>query len=155
MSPSGSLDPVPFSVTVARQVAPADAIWSGPALAVGGLLTRVTNVTALLALFMGYGSLVDVSNVALFAQFIPTSLAVIALRISRPEMPRLYRLPGGPTIPLIATLGSITLLWAARPKVDELWFAVQIVAAGCLVWALTVVMRKNRLDSSPRGSTNA
>src|SRR6058998_1033811 len=51
VSPSGSLDPVPFNVTIARQVAPADAIWSGPASAVGGLLTLVTSVTALLALF--------------------------------------------------------------------------------------------------------
>jgi len=51
VSPSGSLETAPFSVTMTRQLAPADTIWSGPALAVGGLLTLVVNVAALFELF--------------------------------------------------------------------------------------------------------
>lgn len=123
----------------------------------GAAIVLSTSIAALLAVFLEYGSLVDVSNVALFGQFIPTTLAVMALRVQKPDAPRMYRLPGGFTIPLIAATGSVVLLWAARPAAAELWFALKIIAGGVVVWALTTFWRKNSELSNPKreGSTNA
>jgi hypothetical protein len=60
---------------MARQLAPADRIWSGPACAVGGLLTLVSIVTVLLSLF---GSNAAPETTAVFVN-IPGALARAAM----------------------------------------------------------------------------
>ena len=108
----------------------------GPAIALS------TGLALLLAFFLGYGSLVDVSNVALFCQYIPTCLAVVALRYRRPQAHRTYRLPGGPIIPLTGAGISTVLLVMARPKSKEWMFAAEVLALGILIWVSTALLRR-------------
>ncbi|HYV45866.1 MAG TPA: APC family permease [Myxococcaceae bacterium] len=112
--------------------------WAAPGIAIAVSAT----VSSALALFLGYGSLVDVSNVALFGQYIPAALAVPVLRWRRKDAPRRYVLPGGPAIPAVALLGSLALLWAARPGRAEWAFSGKVLLVGAAVWGLTVVVRR-------------
>ncbi len=107
----------------------------GPAIALA------TGLATLLAFSLGYGSLVDISNVALFCQYIPTCLAVVVLRYRRPEAERTYRLPGGPVIPLLGAGISVALLVMARPHLREWMFALKVLAFGVFIWAATFVLR--------------
>lgn len=102
-------------------------------------------VTCGFVLFSGYGALVDVSNVALFAQYIPTSLAVMVLRVRMPETPRRFRLPGGALIPLLAAGFSVALLVSARPRTEEWLFAGRILAAGLVTWLASALWSDRRL----------
>lgn len=108
----------------------------------GPALILATGIAMLLALFMGYSSMVDVSNVALFAQYIPTCLSVLVLRRTLKDAPRAFRLPFGPLIPLLATGFSVALLIAAAPKWEEWRFSAEILAGGFAVWGLTALLRK-------------
>lgn len=108
----------------------------GPATLVATLLS------AALAIVLGFASLVDVSNVALFGQYIPTCLAVLVLRRRMPHAERVYRLPGGPVLPLLAAGSSVVLLYAANTRVAEWLFSGQVLLAGAAVWALTVLARR-------------
>lgn len=114
----------------------------------GPAILLATTLAVLLALFLGYGSLVDVSNVALFAQYIPTCLAVLVLRRRMADAPRVYRLPGGPLIPLAGAGFSIALLVIARPKREEWMFSAKVLAVGVIVWAVTALLRK-RVAGAP------
>jgi amino acid transporter len=101
-----------------------------------------TGLAVLLTFFLGYRSLVDVSNVALFCQYIPTCLAVVVLRYRMPEAPRAYRLPGGPVIPLLGAGISIALLATVQPGREEWRFAGQMFALGLVIWAVVAGVRR-------------
>jgi len=108
----------------------------GPAIIVA------SGISAVLAIVMGFASLVDVSNVALFAQYIPTCVAVLVLRRRRPDAERVYRLPGGPVLPTLAAGSSVLLLYAANPPAAEWSFSGQVLLSGLVVWGLTVLVRR-------------
>ncbi len=84
----------------------------------------------------------DVSNVALFSQYIPTCLAVIVLRYRRPNAERTYRLPGGLLIPLAGAGISAVLLAMARPQLKEWMFSAELLALGIAIWATTAMVRR-------------
>jgi len=108
----------------------------GPAIALA------TALAGLLAFFLSYGSLVDVSNVALFCQYIPTCLAVLVLRYRRPNAERTYRLPFGPLIPVLGAGVSIALLAIARPRAQEWLFAAKLLGLGVAIWTATALLRR-------------
>jgi amino acid transporter len=99
-----------------------------------------------------YSKLVDISNVALFAQYIPTCIAVIVLRKRMPNAARTYTLPGGPLIPLLAAGTSVLLLIAARPRLAEWLVSLVVLAVGAVVWALTAALSRRTLK--PAGAGN-
>lgn len=61
-----------------------------------------TALTLLLSLTGSFKYLIAASVMVSLLQYIPTCLAVIALRRYRPEMERSYRIPGGYAIPILA-----------------------------------------------------
>jgi amino acid transporter len=81
-------------------------VHQSPAVAIA----VVSVVAGLLCIVLDFDRLADISLVALFMQYIATCLAVIVLRHRRPDAPRVFRLPLGPTIPLLATLGCVLFL---------------------------------------------
>lgn len=101
-----------------------------------------TAISVLLAIWLGYASLVDVSNVVLFLEYIPTAAAVIVLRRTMPDADRRYRLPGGDVIPALAVVASVALLWAASPRREEWITSLEILAAGLVVWGAVVASRR-------------
>jgi amino acid transporter len=120
----------------------------------GAAIALATALAVLLAFFLSYRSLVGVSNVALFCQYIPTCLAVVALRYRRPHAERTYRLPGGFLIPLLGAGISIVLLVLARTALEEWLFSAEVLAFGILVWALSVALRR-RLSRASMGAAKA
>ncbi|MFN0061136.1 MAG: APC family permease [Myxococcaceae bacterium] len=108
-----------------------------------------TSMAALLVLWGNYASLVDISTVALFGQYIPTSIAALVLRYRMPNAERTYRLPWGPTIPLLATVFSVVLMWKAGPRPEEWLAAAEITAVGLAVWLATSMARRIHPQETP------
>jgi amino acid transporter len=81
-----------------------------------------------------FDRLSDLGNVAVFAQYVPTCLAVPVLRRLRPDLQRRFRLPLGATIPLLATAGC--LLFLNGMKRADLVFALATLVAGMALFAV-------------------
>lgn len=107
-------------------------------------IATATLASAALAAFLDFGRLVDISNVAIFFQYVPTCLAVLVLRRTRPDLPRRWRLPGGAAIPALATITSVALFAIARPARRELAMAAVYLGAGAIVYALGRAARTSR-----------
>jgi APA family basic amino acid/polyamine antiporter len=86
---------------------------------------------AALAVFADFDRLSDLNNAAVFAQYVPTCLAVLVLR--RTRGPSALTLPLGPTIPVLATLGCILFLNGI--KRDDVIFSAATLAVGLLLHA--------------------
>ena len=99
-----------------------------PDIAIG-----LVSLTAMVAVVpLGFKALADLTIVTLFAQYVPTCLAVIVFRRWKPEAKRQYRLPLGNTIPLIA----LALMGVLVAKIEwaSLEVAAVILAAGVAVF---------------------
>lgn len=69
----------------------------------------ITSVVCIaMARFFDFDRGADLNNAAVFAQYVPTCLAVLVLRKKRG--PSSFALPLGPVIPLLATLGCLLFL---------------------------------------------
>jgi len=84
-----------------------------------------------LAAFADFDRLSDLNNAAVFAQYVPTCLAVLVLR--RTRGPSALTLPLGPTIPLLATAGCILFLNGI--KRDDVIFSLGTLAVGLALHA--------------------
>jgi len=85
-----------------------------------------------LAMFADFDRLSDLNNAAVFAQYVPTCLAVLVLR--RTRGPSAFSLPLGPTIPLLATVGCILFLNGIKP--DDAVFSLATLAIGLAIHGL-------------------
>jgi amino acid transporter len=91
-----------------------------------------------MAVFADFDRLSDLGNVAVFGQYVPTCLAVLVLRRTRPASG--FVLPLGPTIPLLATLGCLVFLNGIQ-RADAI-FALWTLAVGLGVHALYRLWRR-------------
>ena len=89
-------------------------------------------VCAGLAVFADFDRLADLNNAAVFAQYVPTCLAVPMLR--RTKGASAFHLPLGPTIPVLATLGCILFLNGIK-RADAV-FSVGTLAVGLVLHAV-------------------
>jgi len=87
-------------------------------------------VMALLGGFVPLDELGDVANIGTLGAFVIVCLGVIVLRRRRPELPRPFRVPGGPILPvlgilscgfLMANLGALT--W----KAFAIWMTIGLI----------------------------
>src|SRR5437899_7891767 len=88
-------------------------------------------VCAGLAVFADFDRLADLNNAAVFAQYVPTCLAVPVLR--RTKGASAFHLPLGPTIPVLATLGCILFLNGI--KREDAVFSIATLAVGLVLHA--------------------
>lgn len=79
-----------------------------------------TSVVLFLTLTGTFAVLVNLVALASILQYIPTCLAVIFLRIKRPDMERGFKVPGGLVIPIIAVAVCVLLIFTAKP-VEQIW----------------------------------
>ena len=101
-----------------------------------------TAFASALAIVLGYASLVDVSNVVILSGYALTCLATLVLRCRKPDLPRRYRLPLGPAIPLLAFVAALALLIAARPGAQEWRFSLVLLAIGFALRGATALARR-------------
>jgi len=106
-----------------------------PRFATPGVAIIVTAaVTIALVLWADFDRLSDLGNVAVFAQYLSTCLAVPVLRWLQPDMPRKFRLPFGLLVPAAATAGC--LLFLKDMRWEDLRFALVTLACGLLLFAV-------------------
>jgi hypothetical protein len=85
-----------------------------------------------MAVFADFDRLSDLNNAAVFAQYVPTCLAVLVLRRTRGASS--FTLPFGPAIPLLATAGCVLFLNGI--KRDDAIFAMATLAVGLALHAV-------------------
>ena len=91
-----------------------------------------------MAVFADFDRLSDLNNAAVFAQYVPTCLAVLVLR--RTRGPSAFRLPLGPLIPLLGAAGC--LLFLNGIKRDDAVFSLATLAVGLSLHALFRATRR-------------
>ncbi|WP_158880833.1 amino acid permease [Amycolatopsis anabasis] len=96
--------------------------------------TRVTwiagVVSALIAGFLPIGEAAELTNIGILLAFVVVCIAVIVLRYRRPDLPRTFRTPGMPIVPLIGVAFSIYLITFLQPMTwlrFAVWFALGLV----------------------------
>lgn len=89
-----------------------------------------------------FKELADLTIVTLFAQYFPTCMALIIFRRWRPDAPRLFKVPLGATIPLVA-LGVMSLL-VYKMDARSLKLAGIILAIGIVVVVVTRLVEGKR-----------
>jgi APA family basic amino acid/polyamine antiporter len=67
--------------------------------------------TALLAGLLPIGELAEMVNIGTLSAFIVICASIIVLRVRQPDLPRRFRTPWVPWVPLIGILFSIALIW--------------------------------------------
>ena len=96
------------------------------------IVTAITGViTAIASALLPIDVLAELTSVGTLLAFVLVNLGVIILRIHAPDIPRRFRVPGGPyVIPIIGTLLDIALLASAtKPSIERLfaWMAIGLV----------------------------
>jgi len=92
-----------------------------------------------------FDKLADVSNVAVVAQYVSTCIAIMIWRIRDPNPPG-FRLPLGPTIPILAIAGSVLFLFHVSRV--ELLFGAALLGAGLAFGLLTRFFRRAPVAAS-------
>jgi len=132
---SALVGPRYFAALAADGLLPSALARVGPRFGTPGAAILVVSLLAgVLCSALDFDRLADVSVVALYFQYVPTCLAVLRLRKTRPEAPRLYKLPGGPAVPLLGTLGCA--LFFTGTHQDDLVLSALVLAAGMAFYAL-------------------
>jgi amino acid transporter len=108
-------------------------------------IVAVSIVVATLGATLDFDKLADVSNVAVVAQYVSTCVAILVWRTRDPEGAG-FRLPLGPTIPLLAIGGSVLFLFHVSRL--ELLFGALLLGCGLGFGAATRFFRRGRAASS-------
>lgn len=93
-----------------------------------GCIIVSTIVAMLIGYTGGFAFLASISVVSRFSQYIPTCLSIMVFRKKMPDAPRVFKIPFGPVIPVIALLVSFWLLAQAKPQQLLIGFGAAIVA---------------------------
>jgi len=86
-----------------------------------------------------FTQLAAISVVSRFAQYLPTCLAVIVLRHRHPGLPAGFRVPFGPTVPLLAS--GICLWLLSKASQTQLSWGLGALAMGVLLYVLMKVFK--------------
>ena len=108
-------------------------------------IVAVSVLVIALGATLDFDKLADVSNVAVVAQYVSTCIAILVWRTREPKRDG-FRLPLGPTIPLLAIAGSVLFLFHVSRI--ELFFGAALLAAGLAFGAATRFFRRARAAAS-------
>ena len=116
-------------------------------------LSPVAN-TIVVALFVGAiaafvpdAILWDLTSLGTLTAFIVVSAGVMILRRTRPDMPRGFRVPFGPVLPVLSIVFASYLIWNLNPRTFEL-FGVWVFFAAIFYFLYSV--KKSRLEPKAR-----
>jgi amino acid transporter len=94
-------------------------------------ILATTGVTCILVLLLNFAELVNLSVLTVGLQYLVTCVGVPVLRRRRPDLSRSFRVPLGPTIPVLAAGVVVWLAAQARPP-ELVGFAGVILVGGLL-----------------------
>ncbi|MGI8307371.1 amino acid permease [Saccharopolyspora hattusasensis] len=86
--------------------------------------------SALIAGLLPIGEAAELTNIGILLAFVIVCAAVIVLRYKRPELPRAFKCPGMPIVPVIGIVFSIWLVTFLDPVTwlrFAVWFAIGLV----------------------------
>jgi APA family basic amino acid/polyamine antiporter len=72
-------------------------------------------ISAIIAGFLPIREAAELTNIGILLAFVVVCVAVIVLRYRRPDLPRTFRLPGMPVIPVVGVIFSIWLITFLTP----------------------------------------
>ncbi|WP_232662702.1 amino acid permease [Pseudonocardia sp. TRM90224] len=108
--------------------------WFSKTHAVNKSPTRITWVlgiaSAIIAGFLPIGAAAELTNIGILLAFVVVCVAVIVLRYRRPDLPRSFRLPGMPVVPIIGVVFSIWLITFLAPETwlrFAAWFVIGLI----------------------------
>ncbi|AHH95039.1 amino acid permease [Kutzneria viridogrisea] len=96
--------------------------------------TRITWITgvvsALIAGFLPIGAAAELTNIGILLAFVVVCVAVVVLRYRKPDLPRTFRTPGMPVVPIIGVVFSIWLITFLEPETwlrFAVWFVIGLI----------------------------
>ncbi|PRX98544.1 amino acid/polyamine/organocation transporter (APC superfamily) [Allonocardiopsis opalescens] len=108
--------------------------WFGKLHPVRRVPSRITWIvgagSAVMAGLLPIHQVAELTNIGILAAFVVVCAAVVVLRYRRPELPRTFRTPGMPVVPLVGIAFSIWLISSLDPTTwwrFAAWFAVGLV----------------------------
>ena len=112
--------------------------WIGHTNERTGVPSRITWIlgvaSALIAGFLPIGEAAELTNIGILLAFVVVCIAVTVLRYRRPELPRSFRCPGMPVVPIV---GAAFSLWLITFLAPETWlrFALWFLLGGIVYFA--------------------
>ncbi|AZM44889.1 amino acid permease [Streptomyces sp. WAC 06738] len=117
--------------------------------------TRVTWIvgigSALIAGFLKIGEAAELTNIGILLAFVVVCVAVIVLRYRQPDLPRTFRCPGMPVVPLIGVGFSI---WLVTFLKWETWLRFGVWFAVGMVVYFTYSYRRSELARAERAAAD-
>jgi APA family basic amino acid/polyamine antiporter len=106
----------------------------------------VASAVALLAGLLPIEFLAEMTSIGTLVAFVVVSIGVLILRRTAPDLPRTFKVPGYPVVPVLSVLGCLWIIYNLR--------AVTIVAfliwtALALIWYFSYGVRHSRLAQPP------
>ncbi len=108
--------------------------WFSKTHAVRKVPSRMTwllgGASALIAGLLPIGEAAELTNIGILLAFVVVCIAVIVLRYKQPDLPRTFKTPGMPVVPIIGVVFSIWLITFLQPETwlrFAIWFAFGLV----------------------------
>lgn len=108
----------------------------------------VAVVVGLLAGLLPIEFLAEMTSIGTLVAFLVVSVGVIVLRRTAPDLPRGFRVPGYPVIPILSVAGCIWIILDLRP-VTITAFVIWVALA--MIWYFTYGVRHSQLNRSAAG----
>jgi basic amino acid/polyamine antiporter, APA family len=105
----------------------------------------VAVVVALLAGLLPINFLAEMTSIGTLVAFLVVSVGVIILRRTAPDLPRGFKVPGYPVVPILSILGCFWIIYNLR-LITILVFLIWVAVA--LVWYFAYGMKHSRLNQS-------
>jgi amino acid transporter len=103
----------------------------------------VAVVVALLAGLLPINFLAEMTSIGTLVAFLVVSVGVIILRRTAPDLPRGFKVPGYPVVPILSILGCFWIIYNLR-LITILVFLIWVAVV--LVWYYTYGIRHSRLN---------
>ncbi len=108
--------------------------WFGKTHPVRKVPNRMTWVlggaSALIAGLLPIGEAAELTNIGILLAFVVVCIAVIVLRYKQPDLPRTFKTPGMPVVPIIGIVFSIWLITFLNPETwlrFAAWFGIGLI----------------------------